>query len=188
VTKEGPKKDPGFCLNQVCSGRHIRVNKKKIKEIEMDERFKRLEEKGQVDKFMKGKRKKLQQRNKVSCGVSPCVGQFSFKCVCRNSFQCPKNETVDFSLKWQKEIFLFFWGWKRGCASCARVAKRRCCCVCCKCRSAWPKRSSRARFCCDKRTQRNSALRLPATEKPSSLCCETQTQLKLGAQTLVEAT
>ncbi len=47
------------------AGRPIKVNKKQLKEIEMDERFKRLEEKGEVDKFMKGKRKKLQQRNKV---------------------------------------------------------------------------------------------------------------------------
>lgn len=43
----------------------MRLNKKQMKEVEMDERFKRLEEKGEVGKFMKGKRKKLQQRNKV---------------------------------------------------------------------------------------------------------------------------
>jgi hypothetical protein len=48
----------------------MRVNKKELKEIEMDERFKRLEERGEVDKFLKGKRKKLQQRNKKLIPVS----------------------------------------------------------------------------------------------------------------------
>ena len=36
----------------------------------MSERFKMLEERGEVDKFLKGKRKKLQQRNKKLIPVS----------------------------------------------------------------------------------------------------------------------
>jgi hypothetical protein len=42
----------------------VRLKKKQRRELEMSERFKMLEERGEVDRFLKGKRKKLQQRNK----------------------------------------------------------------------------------------------------------------------------
>ncbi len=48
----------------------MKLSSKKKREIEMAERFKMLEEKGDVDRFLKDKRKKLQQRNKRLIPVS----------------------------------------------------------------------------------------------------------------------
>lgn len=52
------------------SGRNMKLNKKKVKQIEAEERYKMLEEKNKLDKYLGKKRKKLQQKNKKTIPVS----------------------------------------------------------------------------------------------------------------------
>ena len=52
------------------AGRPVNLNRKKLKEIEMAERYEMLKEQGKVDKYLSRKRKKLQQKNKKSIPVT----------------------------------------------------------------------------------------------------------------------
>jgi hypothetical protein len=51
-------------------GRKVRVNKQKLKQLEVEERFAMYKDKGQVEKYLGKKRKKMQQANKKSIPVS----------------------------------------------------------------------------------------------------------------------